>query len=302
MRIYFFSSTPCVFRFASVYTAKTGIFPVYAEAEADDSLCLTAEFFPQSPDLSAQVCVIHPSFFVSPPYWAEVYRGDGFYAVYAKRFPSAKKRRKRIVRAEENGVTAEIDESGTVTVSQKASFTTDTLPVAIEDAEIRFLRNLIFIQGGGLLAVYAPNGKRLFFAQADEFDFTDKLRTKTVLANHIQTALCQTYTLTEEGFSRTECKAEAKLITDGRLLLFALAEAWLTACDYTPYLSDSLLPKAEMLSAYLGNAVKVAPCLQAERENEQSVALCYREAENVYAVRILHAQIRDGKIENLSLD
>lgn len=302
MKVYFLSSTPCALTLNGAYFGITDKFERFAEISFNDRIF--AQFSPQN--ALPIGCFITQELRFSPPEGFEVYLLPDGLALYARDFPPRDFILKTYAQERNGDTLVTLFQQGELQLSieQGNSLSVSPLPREFINAKIRFFDTLIGLETTGKLALYTRAGKCVFCEEILSYSINnDTLSATLPLSDCLgRTAKC-TYEFTENTFERTAITLQQARTENGEmdeksiansLLPFAFFESILYGADYTPFLSDELIEKADSLRAFLGDFVAVTPTKQAN-----VCGLVKRKAERLYEVAHYKVEITDGKISDI---
>ena len=299
MKICFLSSQPCALTVNDAYFGRTDRFERTAELSLKDGLFI--RFTPEN--------ALPLGFFLNenirfqPPEGCEVYLLKDGIAIYAYDFPPRDYTLRPIAQAKREDTLVTVFAQGKVQVAIQSpqSFFTATLPPCFAVCEISFFEEFTFLRAPDTLAVFAPNGERVFLEKTLAFSVENGVLKATLPLSDClgRIAECE-YELTQNACVRKRCvlkqartrtgETEAGKIRD-ELLPYAFFESVLIGANYAEMLSSELAEKASELSAFLGNFVAVVPT-----EDTRVCGLVRKKKERLFELSYYAVEIQNGKI------
>ena len=299
MKTYFLSSIPCALTINGAFFGVTDLFERFADVHLTDNLFIC--FTPQN----AQPI----SFFLNDtirfqaPDGVEVYFVKDGVALFAKDFPPQDYTLRPIAQAQNGQLLVTVFQQGNIQISFQtpAHFCTDVLPRAFSQGEIRFVNDTVLLSAPTHLAVYSSSGKRLFLEEITHFDADgDSLSVTMPLSEVLGRSANCVYQIQKDGLTQisfTLTQARTKNgdadITEIQKELFPFAFFETVRCggDFTAFLHEELLDKADSLRAFLGEFTAVTPT-----DDIYTCGLVKRIGERIYETVYYRVSVKDNKI------
>ena len=310
MRIYFSAALPCVLRAGG---APAG-FLSGNELCADMDEHVPVEFIPADANFLPLTFAAGKSFFEKPPACCDVYRCGCYNIIYAARFVPRGAGFDAKCQGRGAGMQATVFECGGpfLCIQDGEGFDTYPLPQAgeYEIGEER-IGNETFLcvrgQACGFLAFFSAGRRRALQLKANSYECGERLRVTQTFAD----VACHTAE-TEYAAQNGELALLSKKVwarknfdpaaLDEKILPFAFFQEIAAGGDFTPYLSESLAEKADLLREYLGDFCAAAipkEIFYRVHGNVNAVGLVYRRAENSFDMKLFRAETQDGRIVNV---
>lgn len=297
MKIYFLSSRPAVLTLNGLYFGVVDGFERFADVSLSDRIF--AQFIPQ--DGQPVGFFLTEDLRFSPPPRAEVYLLKDGIAVYVNEYPPADLTLKPITQARFDEVCVSVYQQGElqISVQSPAGFFNATLPPCFSNCTLSMHAGLLFVEGGGALAVYTQCAERLFFEKAAAYRVEEnRLYATLPLSDSLKrTAEC-VYTLSETECTRTQFTlrqqgADETALCEA-LLPYAFFESVLLGVDFSYLLAEELRPDAARIQGFLGDFLAIVPT-----SDPLVCGLVKRKAERLYEVAYYSVQIKNGKITDV---
>ena len=303
MKIYFLSSQPCALMVNGAYFGRTDRFERFAELALRDGVYLN--FMPENAQPLGFFLTEQIRF--QPPDGVEVYLLQDGVAVYARDFPPNDFLLKTIAQARFDNLLCTLFVQGTpqISVQSPDGFFNAPLPHAFkENACISMHADLLFIHTNTHLAVYTRKAERLFFEEIHSFEVKENQLVATLPLSDLfaRTAEC-VYNLSPTSCARVSFTLRQNRTLQGEtderkiaeeLLAYAFFESVLIGGDYTAFLSDELLSKAENLREFLGDFISVTLT-----GNPNVCGLIKQKAERLFEVHYVTVEQKKGKITDI---
>ncbi len=302
MKVYFLSSTPCALTLNGAYFGITDKFERFAEISLSDRVF--AQFNPEN--ALPIGCFITQELRFSPPDGFEVYLLPDGLALYARDFPPRDFILKTYAQAKNGDTLITLFQQGELqlSIAHGKEFSVFPLPREFATAKIRFFDSLIGLETEGKLALYTRAGVCVFYEEILSYSIEKNILNATLpLSDSLGRIAKCTYELTDTACTRTAiCLQQARAENgetdeksiENSLLPFAFFESVLCGAEYTSFLSEELVLKADSLRAFLGNFVAVTPT-----RNANVCGLVKRKKERLYEIVHYEVEIMDGKISDI---
>ena len=297
MKLYFLSAQPCILTLNGTYFGRTDTFERFIEISASDNVY--AKFSPQgSGDIGF---FINEDLRFSPPDGCDVYLLRDGVAVYAHTFPPNDFTLQTIAQARFDDVLVTVYKQGAyqLCINTPSGMFNAALPPSFARCQVLSFGNLLLLDGATAIAVFNKNAECLLrenvLSYTIEHDtlfavlpLSDRLgRTADCAWQIIENRLSQTkFCIRQDGSSATDLSTE--------LLPYAFFESVLIGAEYTAFLSDELIHKAQALKEFLGSFQSVVLT-----ERTDVCGLVYQKAERLYQVRYFTVKVENGKITDV---
>lgn len=295
MKIYFLSSRPCVLRLGGAYFGRVDTFERFAQITLSDNLFV--EFIPEN--------ALPITFFITEeilhasPCGCETYILRDALVLYARDFSPVDHSLRPIAQISEPNCLATLFVQGEVQLSIQTpeNFFIATLPPSFCQAELSFERDLVFVKGSEMLAIFNKAGERLFLEKVVSYSVdNDILSVRIPLIESLGRVADCTYTLSSTECTRTSFRLlQARTERREELFAFAFFESVLIGAAFEEFLDDELQPKAAEIREFLGDFVFVMPT-----EEENCCALLYQKAERLFEAKYFTLSIKNGKIVDIT--
>lgn len=164
------------------------------------------------------------------------------------------------------------------------------LPDSLEESEACMLGEDFLIEGKTGFALVSRRGEIRVLSEGRVLEKDFALKAEVPFRDSMgHTAVCKW-----ENGRMTECAIRSAQEPTEATFALALFESALIGADYTPFLHETLIGKADALRDFLGEYESVV--LTQEKDK---IGLVYKRKERVYDVRYFRAELTDGKISNV---
>jgi hypothetical protein len=219
-------------------------------------------------------------------------------AVYAHSFPPIDFSLKMITQTRVSNCLVTVYQQGGVQVciDSDIGVFNAPLPPAFSECKVFSLGDFILLEGNNQLAVFDKNAELLLLEKFLSYRIDGALLSATLpLSDRLgRTAECAWRAnedrLIQTQFSLKQERGESRDIR-AELLPYAFFESVLIGADYTPFLSEELLEKAQSLKEFLGDFQSVTLTDRAD-----VCALVYPKGERIFQLRYFTVNLKNGKI------
>ncbi len=290
MRVYFLSEVPCALVVDGAYFGSIDGFERSAQLNLEDGLFL--EFLPTSPLAPLRFYLNEQTIF-SPPKGLCVYHVKDAIALYAKDFAPLDCRMRILWQKKIDRNTVTLYRQGVLqlSVQNEGGFFLVDLPDTLYPCTVRPTHDGILLESDTAFALITNEGGMSVLSRGKILSAEQTLKAEVPLCDSLQShAVVEwqdgkiiSYTV------RTERDAEEQLIP------LALFECVLVGADPSPFLHQTLLPKAGALKEFLGTFTDV-------RLTDQTdvIGLVFPVRERVFEVRYFRTTLTDGKVSNVA--
>ena len=297
MKVYFLSSTPCALRVNNLFFGTTNLFERFAELSLKDGLFI--EFVPEGRQAISFFLTEQIRF--TPPKGCEVYLLKDGLAIYARDFPSSDFTLRVIAQAREGNTLATLFSQGELQLSIEWAnqLFIATLPPSFTHSELFLDSGLVFVKTADRFAVYTKKAKLLLSEKALALSLESGILRATLPLsdNGNRFAECE-WALSEWEVVRLKCTlstSEPDGIFPTRSLAYSFFESVLIGANYTDFLTDELIDKANSLIDFLGDFVGILPT-----EQENVCGLIRKKAENLFEATYYTVKIENNKITDIT--
>lgn len=264
MRIYFFSETPCALFSSGLMLGRVDGFERSFEAELSDSLFLEIV----SPYDSVGF-FLNRALLENPPSYLTVYVGDVIAIEYTQPYYHTLAILQQI---EEENVYTLFLQDGLFLSIEGENYHLVSLPLYLKNAKMK-VDEYIFLSSDDGIAKLSKDGIILFSYPLQRGKLYDLIgRELNVLEDG-------SLKFVDPTFSQDQ-------------IVFAFLEAVRIHEDLSPYLTNALYERKDELIAFLSGFSKVIPY-------QGGVALLFPKKENVYKIKPVSVEYKDGKIDNV---
>ena len=297
MKVYFLSSRPCILTLNGAYFGQTDTFERFVELSAKDNVY--AKFSPQGAgDIGF---FINEDLRCSAPDGCDVYLLKDGIAVYAHAFPPTDFTLQVVTqtRLEDTLVTVYKQGELQLCIDSPLGVFNAPLPPSFAFCKVFPYAHFLVLEGENTLAVFSKKAERLLIENILSYQIDGELLHAVLpLSDRLgRTAECTWQagenTLTQTKFSLKQKESPTQDVR-AELLPYAFLESVLIGADFTSFLSEELLPKANTLKEFLGDFISVV------LTNSPNVcALVYPKGERIFALRYFTIAIENGKITDV---
>ena len=295
MKIYFLSDRVCALRLGNLYFGQVDSFERFAHINLSDRVFV--EFIPEN---ALPVCFfLTEEILREPPLNCDVYILRDALVLYAHDFPAREHTLRPIAQISRQNCTATLFSQGEIQLSIQTpeNFFIAPLPPSFCQAELFFDGDFIFVKGLDSLAVFSPNGQRLFLEKVHSYALNgDILSVEIPLSESLgRTAECRF------ALSLTECQRISVTLSSPRAerreewLAYTFFESVRIGAVTQEFLCDELKPRADELRAFLGDFVHVMPT-----DEKNCCALLYKKAERLYEAKYYSVSTENGQILDIT--
>lgn len=288
MRVIFLAEKPCALSVNGVYLGIADGFERTCELEPKDRVfcelkpsgCLPVSFF------------FDEEFLLDPPPQIRLYFTEGKVAVFAGGFQRADAALSVIWQNRIGGTLLTLCLQGKLQLNMEneTGFHLVELPDMLENAKAYPLGDGFLLDGEAGFALIGRGGKTIVISEGRVLEKGAALKAEVPFHDSMgHTAVCKW-----ENGRMTECTIRTAHEPTEATFALAMFESVLVGADYTSFLHDSLLGKADALREFLGNFESVVLT-----QEPQKVGLVYKRKERIYDVRYFRVELTDGKISNV---
>ena len=298
MKVYFLSSMPCALSINETFFGTTDDFERFANLALRDNLFI--RFAPEN--------ALPITFFLteqirfSAPKGCEVYLLRDSIAIYARDFPPSDFTLRPVAQKRVDDCLVSVFRQGEVQLSVQNATNYYTAPLSPDfaECEMQMHQNLIFLKSPKRLAIFTRQAERVFYETVQAFEINgDTFTALLPLYDSLGRKAECTYTIENETLSRQGVTLiQERFFTQDKraeLLPYAFFESVLLGVDYTEFLSDELLEKANALREFLGEYTSVVIT-----ESPFVCGLVRKKGERIYEVDYYTVQVLDGKIVDIT--
>ena len=299
MKTYFLSSEPCALSINDAFFGVTDLFERFADVHLADNLFI--RFTPQNAQPIA--FFLNDSIRFKAPDGVEVYFVKDGIALFAKQFPPTDYTLRPITQTQKDNLLVTVFQQGNVQISFQThtDFQIDVLPKSFAQCEIRFLDNAVLLVCPTHLAVYSLSGKRLFLEEVTHYEIDgNQLSVTMPLSEVLGRSANGVYqiendALTPISFALTQLRTKdgEERVEDiqAQLLPFAFLETVRCGGNFTAFLHEDLLNKADTLRQFLGDFVAIIPT-----DDIYVFGLVKRIGERIFDTTYYRIHIKDTKV------
>ncbi|MBQ9114011.1 MAG: hypothetical protein IJY05_03710 [Clostridia bacterium] len=296
MKVYFLSSLPCALRVNNLFFGTTNLFERFAELSLKDGLFI--EFVPEGRQAVSFFLTEQIRF--TPPKGCEVYLLKEGLAIYARDFPPSDFSLRVIAQAREENTLATLFFQGELQLSieRDNQLFIATLPPSFANSELFFESGLLFVKTSERFAVYTKSAKLLLSEKALSLSVESGIlhALLPLSDNGNRVAECE-WALSETECTRLKCAVSAseKEFVSPRSFAYSFFESVLIGANYTEFLADELIDKADGLIGFLGDFVGVIPT-----DEENVCGLIRKKSENLFEAAYYTVKIEKNKIFDIT--
>lgn len=279
---------PCALTVNGVYLGIADGFERTCEIEPKDRVfcelkpsgCVPVSFF------------FDEEFLLDPPPQIKLYFTEGKVAVCAGGFRRADASLSVIWQNRIGGTLLTLCLQGKLqlNVENETGFHLVELPDMLESAKAYPVGDGFLLESETGFALIDRGGKVLVISEGSVLEKGAALKAEVPFRDSMgHTAVC-----TWENGGMTECTIRTAHEPTEATFALAMFESVLIGADYTPFLHESLLEKADALREFLGNFESVVLT-----QEQEKVGLVYKRKERIYDVRYFRVELTDGKISNI---
>lgn len=304
MRVYFLSYKPAILKLNGLYVGGIDTFERHIEIDLSDSVL--AEIVPGE-NLQPVNFFINEKLLFEPPAFMDVYLMDGETLIFIKEYGNKSVNLSVIAQTRFCGNLVTLFSQGGLFLSvEGAEYSLIPLPAKFAGAKFSerqidgFL--VLAISGGNGLLILSDRGKKIFFSEAESFEFSDRLKICAAFETCTAAKAECEYAYDGEKLTMVAGRTVETRPPEKAILHFAFFESVLTRGNFLNYLSDDLKPKAGEIFEYLGEFAGVTVPTEkffAEHPAMRAAGLVYPKSENLFEVKYYAVELDDGKISNV---
>lgn len=304
MRVYFLSYKPAILKLNGLYVGGIDTFERHIEIDLSDSVL--AEIVPGE-NLQPVNFFINEKLLFEPPAFMDVYLMDGETLIFIKEYGNKSVNLSVIAQTRFCGNLVTLFSQGGLYLSvEGAEYSLIPLPAKFAGAKFSERQiggfPVLAISGGNGLLILSDRGKKIFFSEAESFEFSDRLKICAAFETCTAAKAECEYTYDGEKLTMVAGRTVETRPPEKAILHFAFFESVLTRGNFLNYLSDDLKPKAGEIFEYLGEFAGVTVPTEkffAEHPAMRAAGLVYPKSENLFEVKYYAVELDDGKISNV---
>ena len=304
MRVYFLSYKPAILKLNGLYVGGIDTFERHIEIDLSDSVL--AEIVPGE-NLQPVNFFINEKLLFEPPAFMDVYLMDGETLIFIKEYGNKSVNLSVIAQTLFCGNLVTLFSQGGLFLSvEGAEYSLIPLPAKFAGAKFSERQidgfPVLAISGGNGLLILSDRGKKIFFSEAESFEFSDRLKICAAFETCTAAKAECEYAYDGEKLTMVAGRTVETRPPEKAILHFAFFESVLTRGNFLNYLSDDLKPKAGEIFEYLGEFAGVTVPTEkffAEHPAMRAAGLVYPKSENLFEVKYYAVELDDGKISNV---
>ncbi len=304
MRVYFLSYKPAILKLNGLYVGGIDTFERHIEIDLSDSVL--AEIVPGE-NLQPVNFFINEKLLFEPPAFMDVYLMDGETLIFIKEYGNKSVNLSVIAQTRFCGNLVTLFSQGGLFLSvEGAEYSLIPLPAKFAGAKFSERQiggfPVLAISGGNGLLILSDRGKKIFFSEAESFEFSDRLKIRAAFETCTAAKAECEYAYDGEKLTMVAGRTVETRPPEKAILHFAFFESVLTRGNFLNYLSDDLKPKAGEIFEYLGEFAGVTVPTEkffAEHPAMRAAGLVYPKSENLFEVKYYAVELDDGKISNV---
>lgn len=304
MRIYFMSEKDAFLKINGIYLGIIGWHEKFLEADLRDALLI--EIIPRDPTFSCRHFSLDEKLLTLGCSFAKIYKHADHILINIVNFARTELTLKVYDQKKNERALATLFDQGGVYLSiEGENFAIHPLGDDFIDSKIIFSEKIgypiIYLKGKTQVIICDESGKILLSEAADEIVEEDgKIIIQKSFPHLFTKGATKTYCYDGEKLTLERLRF-SELCLNANALPYAFFECLLSGADVSPLLDDDLIGKTSYLGEFFGKFSEVIPPPQAKR-NDFQVALAYHEGANVYSLKYVTVQMKDGKIENFTFE
>ncbi len=291
MRVIFLADRTCALTVNGVYLGLVDGFERTCELNPEERVFC---------ELQASGCaplsfLLDETFLLDPPPQIKLYYYAGGVAVYAGDFLSADASLQVIKQTRLGGTLITLYRQGKLqlNVENETGFHLIELPAMLNDGEIYAIGEDFLIEGETAFALISHDGTLWVLSEGRIIEKETVLKAEVPFHDCLgHTAVC-----TWERDKLIDCAVRTTHEPTEMTFALALFESVLIGAEFTAFLHESLIERAQVLREYLGEFQSVVLTQEPNR-----IGLVYRRKERIFDVRYYRVELTDGKISNISSD
>ena len=298
MKAYFLSAIPSILTINDAYFGICDTFERFAEISLKDNLFV--QFTPQG---KQPICFfLNEQIIFTPPTGCKVYVDEEAITIYAYDFPPSDYALQTLGQIKEEHCLVTLFLQGRVQLSiqTKNDFCVCTLLEEYKNAQMQFLKDLIFIHTPTHLTIFTKSGVQVFDERIASWVVEeDTLKCKLPLGDSLKRiAVCE-YSLLKDGLKQTAfsiiVRGEEKEVKK-ELIPYAFLESIVIGGDYAQFLNEQLKEKSAQLPAYLGVFEDVLTT-----DDPYTLKIVKKQKENLYTLKTVKISVKNDKIEDIQV-